>query len=244
MKSIHFLSSVFVILSFFSLTNAQIKDQTPEKNEIVPNLIKNGKETMIWYALKDTTKIEIAKIYTDISRNGKTINVKTTVKMSGKPDWVDETTAELPQLKPIKHTSFNTQRDMSLNFGKTVTGYYTDKVTNAKTEINEKVDGSFFDSNLYPQIIRWLPLKDNYKTDIAIFDYNPKSGSGLMKAHITNTQKGSFQNKEVWIVSVTDDISSNAVKMTFYIDTKSNQLLKQEIDAGGRKMLIERIEGN
>lgn len=244
MKPIHFLSSVFAVLSFFSFAKAQIKDQTPEKNEIISKLIKNEKETMIWYALKDTTKIEIAKIQTDINSNGKTINVKTTVKMQGKPDWVDETIAELPQLKPIKHTSFNTQRDMALNFGKTVTGYYTDKATNAKTDINEKVEGSFFDSNLYPQIIRWLPLKDNYKTDIAIFDYNPKSGAGLMKAHITNTQKGSFHNKEVWIVSVTDDISSNAVKMTFYIDTKSNKVLKQEIDAGGRKMVMERIEAN
>lgn len=225
-----------------SLLNAQIQVQTPEKNEIISSQIKNGQETMIWYALKGDTKIEIGKISTEITRNNKTVNVKTTVKMADKPDWIDETIAELPQLKPVKHTSFNTQRDMVLNFGKTVTGYYTDKTTNTKTEINEKVEGSFFDSNLYPQIIRWLPLKEGYKTDIAIFDYNPKASIGAMKAHVIDTQKGTFQNKEVWIISVTDDISNNAVKMAFYIDTKSNQMLKQEMDAGGRKMIMERIE--
>ncbi|MBK1897623.1 DUF3108 domain-containing protein [Chryseobacterium paridis] len=242
MKSISFLCSVFMITLCSSLLNAQIQVQTPEKNEIISSQIKNGQETMIWYALKGDTKIEIGKISTEITRNNKTVNVKTTVKMADKPDWIDETIAELPQLKPVKHTSFNTQRDMVLNFGKTVTGYYTDKTTNTKTEINEKVEGSFFDSNLYPQIIRWLPLKEGYKTDIAIFDYNPKASIGAMKAHVIDTQKGTFQNKEVWIISVTDDISNNAVKMAFYIDTKSNQMLKQEMDAGGRKMIMERIE--
>lgn len=242
MKSISFFCSVFMITLGSSLINAQVTVQTPDKNEIITSLIKNEKETMIWYALKGETKIEIAKINTEINRNNTTVNVKTTVKMADKPDWVDETVAELPQLKPVKHTSFNTQRDMTLNFGKAVTGYYTDKATNTKTEINEKVNGSFFDSNIYPQIIRWLPLKENYKTDISIFDYNPKAGIGSMKAHITDTQKGNSNNKEVWIVSVTDDISSNAVKMTFYIDIKSHQVLKQEIDAGGRKMLMEKVE--
>ncbi|ASK30260.1 hypothetical protein CEY12_09090 [Chryseobacterium sp. T16E-39] len=242
MKSILIFCSILITTLSASFLHAQNKVQTPEKNEIITDLIKNEKEKMIWYALiKDTSRVEIAKIFTDINRYDKSFSVKTTVKMTGKPDWIDETTAELPQLKPIKHSSFNTNRDMVLNFGKTVTGYYTDKATNTKTDINEKVEGSFFDSNLYPQIIRWLPLKEGYKTDIAIFDYNPKA-SGVMKAHITNTQKGTFKNKEVWIVSVTDDISNNAVKMAFYIDTKSNQVLKQEMDAGGRKMIIERIE--
>ncbi|WP_345992420.1 hypothetical protein AAEU33_10055 [Chryseobacterium sp. Chry.R1] len=242
MKTKFLSCTVLMMILGNSLFCAQDKVQTPEKNEVINNLIKNEKEAMIWYALKDGAKIEIAKIDTEITRSNTTVDVKTTVKMTGKPDWVDETIAELPQLKPIKHTSFNTQRDMALHFGKTVTGYYTDKASNTKTEINEKGEGGFFDSNIYPQIIRWLPLKDHYKTDIAIFDYNPKSSKRLMKAHITDTQKGTFLNKEVWMVSVTDDISDNAVKMTFYIDTKSNQVLKQEIDAGGRKMLIERID--
>jgi len=132
---------------------------------------------------------------------------------------------------------------MLLDFGKknTVTGYYLDKAKNEKTEINETTDGKFFDSNLYTQLIRWLPLKEGYTTEMAIFDYNPALGKGIMKAYITGTKKGTYKNKAVWIVSVTDDISQQKAINTYYIDSKTRELLKQEVDMGTRKMVMESI---
>jgi hypothetical protein len=242
MKSIRFFIPAILLFFSASVLNAQEKIQTPKHNDVNSALIKNEETEMNWYAVKDTTKIEIGKVITKISRAANEVNITTTVKMKGAPaDWTDETSAKLPNLAPVKHSSFNMQRDMVLNFGKEVTGYYLDKASNKKTEINEKTSEDFFDSNIYPQLIRWLPLKENYKTNIAIYDYNPKK-SGVLKVNIQNTEKGMFKNIPVWIVKTTDGITDHKVITTFYIDLKTRQLLKQEMDMGPRKMLMERVK--
>ncbi|OXA85900.1 DUF3108 domain-containing protein [Flavobacterium hercynium] len=238
-KPLLLLTAAFSLL--FLTSNAQKKAQSPSQNEIIESRIKNEEYEMNWFAVRDTTKMEIGKVFTKISKTKNTLTITTTVKMKNKPDWIDETIAELTKLKAVKHTSVNMQRDIELNFGKQTTGFYLDKIRNKKTEINEETTGDFFDSNLYPQIIRWLPLKENYKTEISIFDYNPMKKTGILKANITNTQKGSYANKSVWIVTVTDDISDNKVINTYYFDSKTNQLLKQEIDMGANKMLFEKV---
>lgn len=226
-----------------ALSSAQQTVQTPEKNQVDRSLIKNEDYSMAWYALKDTAKVEIGNIDNKILKSGNRITVMTTVKMKNMPDWKDETVAEFPGFAPVKHTSFNVQRDMLLDFGKknTVTGYYLDKAQNKKTEISETTNGKFFDSNLYTQLIRWLPLKEGYTTEMAIFDYNPASGKGIMKAYVTGTKKGMYKNKPVWIVSVTDDISQKKAVSTYFIDSKTRELLKQEVDMGPRKMVMERL---
>ncbi|WP_294204919.1 hypothetical protein [uncultured Chryseobacterium sp.] len=241
MKLLQLLSVLLFLQPVFS--NAQQTVQTPEKNQVDGSLIKNEVYSMIWYALKDTAKVEIGKVETQILKSGKNITVSSTVKMKNMPDWKDETVAEFSNFSPVKHTSFNVQRDMLLDFGKknTVTGYYLDKTKNNRTEINETTEGKFFDSNLYTQLIRWLPLKEGYTTEMAIFDYNPASGKGIMKAYITGTKKGTYKNKPVWMVSVTDDISQQKAVSTYYIDSKTRELLKQEIDMGPRKMVMERL---
>ncbi len=241
MKLLQLLSVLLFLQPVFS--NAQQTVQTPEKNQVDGSLIKNEVYSMIWYALKDTAKVEIGKVETQILKSGKNITVSSTVKMKNMPDWKDETVAEFSNFSPVKHTSFNVQRDILLDFGKenTVTGYYLDRTKNNRTEINETTEGKFFDSNLYTQLIRWLPLKEGYTTEMAIFDYNPASGKGIMKAYITGTKKGTYKNKTVWMVSVTDDISQQKAVSTYYIDSKTRELLKQEIDMGPRKMVMERL---
>ncbi|GEN74263.1 DUF3108 domain-containing protein [Chryseobacterium hagamense] len=241
MKLLKFLPLLLFFQPAFS--NAQQTIQTPEKNQVDRSLVKNEDYSMVWYAQKDTTKVEIGKVETKIMKSDNRITVHTTVKMKNMPDWKDETVATYPGFAPVKHTSFNVQRDMMLDFGKknTVTGYYLDKKKNNRTEINETTEGKFFDSNLYTQLIRWLPLKEGYTTEMAIFDYNPASGKGIMKAHVTGTKKGMYKNKPVWMVSVTDDISQNKALNTYYIDSRTRELLKQEVDMGPRKMMMERL---
>lgn len=236
---------LLIFLLHFALLNvfAQGKIQRPNNNEVINSLIKDEHYQMKWYALQDTAKTEIAQVYTSVLKENDHILFKTTVKMVNNPDWVDETIVELPNLKPIKHSSTNIQRDMLLSFEKEskVSGYYLDKANNKRTEINEKFDGDFFDSNIYPQLIRWLPLKENYKTEISIFDYNPKTSIGIVKAYVTDTKSGVYKDKTVWIVYVTDDISNKHTISILYIDTHTREILKQEINMGTTKMLMERI---
>lgn len=244
MKSLKFLLLLLLLQSLFSNISAQKKTQTPADNEAKSSLIRNEEYSMGWYALKDTLKMEIGKVTTKITKDNTRLIITSTIKMKNNPDWVDETVVEFPGLKSVKHTSVNSRREMLLDFGKEnlVTGYYLDKAKGKKTEINEKVSAEFFDSNFYPQLIRWLPLKDGYTTEISIFDYNPDAAIGSMKAYITGTQKGTYKNKTVWVViSVTDDISKNQSVSTYYIDSKTREVMKQEITAGPRKMLMERL---
>lgn len=243
MKSMKFLSLLSAGLSLLCFNvNAQEKTQSPNHNEIIETLIKNEEYEMNWFAVRDTTKIQIGKVFTNISKTKNTIKVITTVKMKNMPDWIDETIAELPNLNAVKHTSVNTQRDINLNFGKQTTGFYLNKKENKKTDINEKTTGDFFDSNIYPQIIRWLPLKENYKTEMTIFDYNPVTKAAILKANITNTTRGFLDGRPVWIVTVTDGISQNKVINTYYIDSETNQFLKQEIDMRTNKMIMEKVK--
>lgn len=135
------------------------------------------------------------------------------------------------------------QRDIELNFAKTnVTGFYLDKADNNKITINETVKNDYFDSNLYPQLIRWMPLKQGYKTEISIFDYNPKAAIGVIKAYVLDTKQDKLNNIDVWIVTATDDISSKQAVSKYYIDMKTRDILKQEINIGPRKMLMERAK--
>ncbi|WP_024769518.1 DUF3108 domain-containing protein [Aquimarina macrocephali] len=235
-----------VLLVFISLSSfAQDSTITPVNNSFDSKLIKNENYEMTWFMEIDTSKIEIGKIKTEIKRIKNNVLIITSVKMNqAQTKWVDTTLAHINNLKPIYHSSYNQQRDMVLNFDKKVTGYYFDKKTNTKSEIAETTSGSYFDSNIYPQLIRWLPLNNEYHKTISIFDYNPSAKTGVIKAFIKNVKKGKLPgngDRGVWIVKVTDDISDNKAIMTFYIDINNRQIIRQEVDMQGRKMIMELI---
>lgn len=239
-----FLANVAAFSSF-----AQDSTIKPSNNPFDSKRIKNESYKMVWYIKQDTSKIEIGKINTEIKKAKDNVIVITTIDMAkGQTKWVDSTIAKINNLKPIYHSSFNMQRDMVLHFDKKVTGYYLDKKTNVKSDINvETATNDYFDSNIYPQLIRWLPLKEGYQEDISIFDYNPKAKTGVIKAFLKNVRKDVFKwknnkSRNVWVVETTDDISDKQVLVTFYIDIETGRLWKQEIDMQGRKMVMEYME--
>lgn len=220
---------------------------SPVHNTANKSLIKSETSEMTWFMIKDTLKIEIGNVYTKIQKEKQNITIITTVDMKQSPTkWIDSTIVKTSNFKPLYHSSFNQQRDMVLNFGKKITGYYLDKKTETKTLISEEVDMPFFDSNFYPQLIRWLPLKDGYSNTISIFDYNPTAKIGVISATIKSTEEViiNFDGKKrkVWKVVTTDDISNNTAISTYFIDTTTRKTLRQEIDLGGRKMLMELVE--
>ncbi|MER3316701.1 MAG: hypothetical protein RIB79_00265 [Allomuricauda sp.] len=245
MKKLFYFSSM--VLATFIQAQGQNPILTPDNNPADKSLIKEETYEMTWYILKDTLKMKIGKVRTEMQQKDEEIYIITTVDMQGAPTtWVDSTIVGRKKLAPIYHSSYNQQRDMVLNFSNQVTGYYNDKQSGVNTKISESVDTPFFDSNFYPQLIRWLPLKNGYHSTIAIFDYNPKSEIGVITATIKNTEKTTLDfkgdPKPVWKVTITDDISKNKAISTYYIDQKSRKILKQEIDLGGRKMVMELVD--
>lgn len=238
---------IFLILLVMS--SAQFfaqKTLTPSNAKLESKFIKNETSNAIWYAQKGDQKMEIGKITNEVKKVDKTtLLIKTTVKMNQAPDkpWVDSTLVKISNFQPIYHSSYNMMRDMTLKFEKNkATGYYLDKKTQKKDQIDEKVSVEYFDSNSYPGLIRFLPLKEHYSTEMPIFDYNPAAKKGVVKAYIEDVNKGELNGKKVWIVKTTDDIQDRKTIVTYYIDFETREVLKQDIDSDGRKMVMETVK--
>ncbi len=79
---------------------------------------------------------------------------------------------------------------MVLKFEKVVTGFYNVKMKQKNTIIKDRTLMEYFDSNLYPFLIGWLPLKEGYTQNISIYDYNPTAKIGVLKARVTEVKSG------------------------------------------------------
>ncbi|MEI3790344.1 MULTISPECIES: DUF3108 domain-containing protein [unclassified Chryseobacterium] len=236
----------FLVLLLISSVNLfSQKLLTPANSAIDPKLIKDETSEAVWYAENAGTKMEIGSIITELKKLNKTdLLIKTTVKLKKAPDakWTDSTIVKTVNFQPVYHSSFNMMRDMVLKSGKTkVTGYYLDKKSKKKDPI-EMDAADYFDSSSYPMLIRFSPLKENYTADLSIFDYNPDAKKGLIKAYILDVKKTDYNGKKVWAVKTTDDIKDKTTIVTYYIDTETRKILKQDMDLGGRKMTLETIQ--
>jgi len=242
-------SILFLVLTIATMASNAQNLLTPSKKSFAKKWIKNTNYQMTWYSLRDTVKYEMGKVTTHISTDKKSLTIVTQVYMKNmKTPWVDSTVAELKTLKPIRHSSYNMQRDMVLNFGKIVTGFYNDKMKKNIIVVSDTTNCDYFDSNLYPVLIGWLPLDNNYKQDISIYDYNPTAKIGVIRASVKNVSSSTYQTekngiRDVWVVTVSDEIGNgeNGVS-TYYFDKLDRKLWKQEIVANGSKMMMKLVE--
>ena len=218
----------------------------PGKKSVEKKWITNRQYQMTWYALKDTARIELGTVTTEIKTGKGQLTMITQVSMkNSKAPWIDSSVASLNDLSPLYHSSYNGQRDMVLQFGKPVTGYYLDKTRKKNTVISDTVTQLYFDSNLYPYLLGLLPLKEGYTQEINIYDYNPSGKIGVIKARVKDVQSGAYLSanagtREVWVVTVQDEIGSGPVESTsiYYFDKTDRKLWKQDIILGARKMLM------
>lgn len=240
---------VLFYLLFASVSLRAQDPLIPAKRVVSSKWIKNDGYQMIWYMLKDTARFEMGKVSTEMIRSKSSLTVITQVQLKNmKSPWIDSTIADIKTLKPIRHSSYNLQRDMVLDFGRNVQVYYKDKLKKKEYSLTDTLQGSCFDSNLYPLLLGWLPLKNGYQQRIAIYDYNPKAKSGLLNATVQDVQSGIYESelsgtRPVWIVRVTDEIGNGENgTSTYYFDKEDRRLWKQEIAVNGRNMLMKRVE--
>lgn len=125
------------------------------------------------------------------------------------------------------------QRDMVLNFGKVVTGFYYDKMKDEKTIIGDTTKTGYFDSNLYPILLGWLPLSETYKQDISIYDYNPSAKIGVIKASVKNVSSSTIKtDKNGSYVSVNAGYASETIQQL--------ELLKELFENGKYTAVIDK----
>ena len=244
--------NIFILILIAALPFLGMGQQTvsPKKNIVDKKWIKNRNYKMSWAMRRDTASIPIGEVDTDIAVLADQIRVITKVKMKSSPtaSSIDSTIVSRADLSPAYHSSYNVQRNMSIRFGKEVTGFYQDKSTTKTTAISQPVAAGYFDSNFYPVLIQWLPLKVGYQADFDIFDYNPKGKTGVIKAHVIGVSEGKYLSRKlgvrkIWVVEVSDEISNADSKSIYEIDQLTRQLYKQKIIAGNRIMEMVLVEG-
>jgi hypothetical protein len=168
---------IFLSFSMNAFTQALI---TPGSTAIQSRWITEETSRMNWYVMRGNEKLLLGNVLTQFSKKDKQLMMITTVKMKQFTAlWTDTSIAEFPSLKPVYHSSHNSQRDMALSFGKIVTGYYYDLVKKENIVITDTTRSPYFDSNIYPAVIRWLPLTEGYNASVAIYDYNPEERSAF-----------------------------------------------------------------
>ena len=239
-----FVSVLFLSVLFFQ-SNAQVNG--PSNITFDSSMIKNEEYTLTWYMLQDTLKHEMGKVTTRILKDEDEILFITNVKMQrATSPWIDSTIVKTKDFAPIYHASQNQNRDMAMHYNKGVKGFYLDKKTKQKIELDESPTGSYFDSSSYPYLIRWLPLEEGYRQTIQIFDFNPNAKTGLLKVDIKEVSEVELSlkkgNTRAWKVYVTDEISNNQVNNYYYIDQHTRELIKHEIEVSGRKMVMEKSD--
>ncbi len=233
---------IILLLCIFTTTNAQI---SPQNWQIEPIYAVNQTSTMNWFWQIDSTNVPIGDITTSVYKNNDSLLLITTVKIENSLPWTDTTVAELPNLKPIYHSSFNAQRNMAIHYINGINAWYFDKQSQEKSTFEDGRSILFFDSNIYPFVLRFLDYNSIQTDSLLIFDYNPKLYSGVAQVYIEKVEKeilrkGKFIGEKVFKVVVTDQLSLRKIKSIYFIQSDTRQLLRQEIHINGRVMIMEK----
>ena len=197
---------------------------------------------------KDSSR-DLGIIQNDWIKKGEILEVITQVVIPGLPpkSWVDSLTIDWSTLAPIRHKSVNMQRDILINYGQKVDGFYFDKIKKIKTPFSYSVDEPVFDSGFYLSLFQLMSLESiSSPMEFRIFDFKPEGRQGVLKAYLKDVKSGWYTSKtgektEVWILESYDTIG-NQNKTISYISKATRDLLKQEtLDSQGNGMILELI---
>ena len=213
---------------------------TPATAKFDFQYLKTETSKQTWYVWRDTSRIAIGEVETiiDPAYQEDKLLIITKVKMTrANAPWTDSTVAVRKSLNPIYHSSYNGQRSMRLAYtGKKVTIWHKDNLTGKTTALTDTLKGSYFDSNLYSHMVRWLPLKDGFSGTIQNYNYANEQSHGLTTVRIVSVKEINDANPYFEVTLLDKDSKSTSV---FYIRKSDRKVLKSKMEFGGRKMEME-----
>ncbi|HEY1202231.1 MAG TPA: hypothetical protein VGE79_14665 [Niastella sp.] len=211
----------------------------PGENVLDKKFIKNGTYEMACYAESGGQQIEISTFTIKINNTGKALGVYTQLQWASTKDVVIDTSiSDGNTFKPIYRSSNSKTRQMVVNYGKDVSGYYYDKQTKKRTTIKES-GSAFFDSYTYPYLLGLLPLTTGYHNDMAVYDYKPGNTSNTKKTRIEEVKSNLYKSNltgehKVWQVNVYEEATKDSY--VYYIDKDSRRLWKIDIQTQGQRL--------
>ncbi|MEI3802840.1 MULTISPECIES: DUF3108 domain-containing protein [unclassified Chitinophaga] len=238
-----FRKSILISSASFLLTVIVGKSQAQDKFD--SKLLKNGKYTLACYTVNSGSESAIGTFTVGINAFGDKLALTTTTALAGLEEWRDTAVSNLNNFKPIYVASHSTLKDMVLHFGNNVTGYYVDKKTGKKTQIQEAGNQYFVDSYTYPFILSLLPLTSGYSTDLSVYEYKPTNNGNLKKAVVDEVKNSTWVSKytgkhDVWEVTVVEPTTDE--RSVSYIDKKTRRLWQIDMWSNGQQIRMVDME--
>lgn len=219
------LISLFTIDSFAQITIL------PNDQIINKSLLKFGIITMD-YSIQSNGNISLeGKYEIAINSDNKILEVYTMLNNKNKYfNKLTHSVSDANSLKPISLQSINSNNQLELKFSDEVTGFQQDTGDATKTMIKEKMKDGYFDINFYPYILPALPLAENFKAKIPVYNYNANSEDKKfatvriidVKSDVHNATFTGDHN--VWRVLVLDDVSQKTT--SYFIDKETRTFWK------------------
>ncbi|MBS4040950.1 MAG: hypothetical protein KGZ81_16310 [Flavobacteriales bacterium] len=240
-----FISLLLFLLSSFSFSQSIIRPGAEFESKWLTD--RNWKMNMTMRANGNSRDLGV--IHYAWIKDGVNYDIITDVILPGLPpkSWIDSLEISSKTLAPKRHKSTNMQRDILIEYAKSISGYYLDKRKNVSTPFTYDLDSPVFDSGFYFFLLQLLPLETlSTPSEIGIFDFKPEGNQGALKAFVTSVESGIYESPsgektEVWIVKSYDTIGRGE-QTNSYISKSTRDILKQEtLDKEGNGMVLERI---
>lgn len=238
-----FLTLLFIIAA--GLCKAQVA-LTPGNIPFDTKFLKTGKYEMGCFIVDGGRETEISSFVIDINANKETLSIYTTLYLVGSDaPRIDTIISNGKTFAPLYRSSFNSNYELLLKYGKEVTGYHYDKQSRKKRVIKEPVTEAFFDGYCYPYLLGLLPLTSGYRASMPVYDYRPENTNNLKKALIEEVTSGMYTSSltgahKVWLVNVFEQATKD--KYVYYIDKETRRLWKVDIfsNAGQHILMVDR----
>lgn len=233
--------STLLLMSLSAVCKAQAI-LAPGDNAFDKKFIKSGVYEMGVYVSPNGEAVEVSSFKVEIHTGSKTLEVYTTLQMTGSEDVsIDTCIADRNTLKPVYRSSTSKAREMVLHYGKEVTGYYYDKQSRKRHTVKDAVNGGFFDSYTYPYLLGLLPLTTGYRNGIAVYDFKPGNKSNTKIARIEDVKSNLYTSSltgehKVWAVSIFEEATND--RFVYYIDKDTRRLWKVDISTQGQQLAL------
>ncbi len=214
---------------------------TPGDNALDKKHIKSGTYEMACYAESNGQQVEISTFIININAAGKNLGVYTQLQMTGSKDVsIDTSISDAGTFRPIYRSSNSRNRQMVVNYGKEVTGFYYDKQTKKRHTIKDQ-GNDFFDSYTYPYLLGLLPLTTGYRGDLAVYDFKPGNTTNTKNARIEEVKSNLYKSNltgdhKVWQVKVYEEATKDSY--VYYIDKDSRRIWKIDILTQGQRLQL------
>lgn len=216
---------LFLLLSVSSFCQVVI---LPGDQSIDKTFLKSDSYTMSYSIKKNGTFIDIGEYEVKINNDNKNFDVKTRLSFNNSTtQWTGHFIADAQHLKPISATDDTSDKSVTLHFSNIIKGSIKDNKTGKKSTIEEKSNGAYFDSSLYPFIIKSLPLTTGYKAIIPVFDFDAteknKFCNILIKEVKTDMHVSDLTGEhKVWKVSTYEECTKH--RFDFFIDKTTRRI--------------------